>query len=216
MRQLISRSRLVCVNGPGGIGKSRLARRVALQVERSFRDGCWFVDLASADDPALLAELVAGCLGVPESSGRDSLHALGTYLEDREILLLLDNCEHHATDCVSLLAAILPQAPGLRVLATSQEVLGFPGVAVYRLPPLLVPDHHEPAEAAEVSPAVALFADRAANALNGFTLTTENIDAVVELCRRLDGMPLAIELAAANARVLSPAQLLDLPEHGLG
>ncbi len=215
MRQLISRSRLVCVNGPGGIGKSRLARRVALQVERSFRDGCWFVDLASADDPALLAELVAGCLGVPESSGRDSLHALHVPRGSRDPAASRQLRAPRNRLCISS-GRDPAAAPGLRVLATSQEVLGFPGVAVYRLPPLLVPDHHEPAEAAEVSPAVALFADRAANALNGFTLTTENIDAVVELCRRLDGMPLAIELAAANARVLSPAQLLDLPEHGLG
>ncbi|GAB7007048.1 LuxR family transcriptional regulator [Nocardioides sp. AN3] len=209
VRQLISRSRLVSVIGPGGVGKSRLAMRVAAQMERSFRDGCWLVELASATDPSMLAELVAGSLRIPERSDRDAVEALAGYFGDREFLLVLDNCEQLRAACASLLAAILPQAPGLRVLVTSQEVLALPGEAVYRLQPLVVPDHGESLDMAEVSPPVALFADRAANALNGFELTEENVDAVVELCRRLDGMPLAIELAAGHARVMLPAQILE-------
>jgi non-specific serine/threonine protein kinase len=209
VRQLMARSRLVSLIGPGGVGKSRLALRVAAQMERSFRDGCAVVELASAVDPAGVAELVAGSLGVPESSGRASEEALIAYVGNRELLLLLDNCEHVRDACASLLAVMLPKAAGLRVLVTSQEVLGIPGESVYRLQPLVVPEHGVTPEMAEVSPAVALFADRAASALNGFELTAGNAEAVVELCRRLDGMPLAIELAAAHARVMSPAQVLE-------
>jgi len=147
--------------------------------------------------------------GVPESSSHGSLQALAAYVGERELLLVLDNCERLTTECAALLDVLMPQAPGLRVLATSQGVLGLPGEAVYRLAPLIVPGPSATAETAEVSPAVALFADRAAHALNGFKLTAENVGSVVELCRRLDGMPLAIELAAAHARLLSPAQVLE-------
>jgi non-specific serine/threonine protein kinase len=130
VRQLISRSRLVSVIGPGGVGKSRLALRVASQLERSLRDGCWLVELAPVDDPSLLAELVAASLRIPESSGRDSASALAAFVADRELLLVLDNCEQITAACASLLASILPLAPGLRVLATSQEVLGLTGESV--------------------------------------------------------------------------------------
>lgn len=209
VRDLIGRSRLVSIIGPGGVGKSRLALRVAAQLEGRFRDGCRLVELDSTADPSLLPELIAASLEVPESSGRDSTDALAAYVGDRELLVVLDNCEQLRAECVSLLAAVLPLAPGLRVLVTSQEVLGVPGETVYRLKPLVMPDAPESADIAEVAPAVALFADRAASALNGFRLTEDNVVAVIELCRRLDGLPLAIELAAAQARVLLPSQVLD-------
>lgn len=209
LRRLLSQTRLVTVIGSGGVGKSRLALRLATKLQRTFTDGAWFVELASVSDPSLLPDAVAGALRVPERAERDSKEALQTYLADRDLLVVLDNCEHLRDASAALLAALLTHAPGLRVLATSQEVLGLPGEAVYRLEPLAVPYPSEGVKQAEMSPAVALFADRAANAMNGFQVTAENVSAVMELCVRLDGMPLAIELAAAHARFLTPAQILE-------
>lgn len=209
LRRLLSEARVVSVIGPGGVGKSRLALRVASEAQRAFRDGSWLVELASVSDPSLLPEAVAGGIHVPERPDRDPVEALRTYLADREVLLLLDNCEQLADACSALLAETLPWAPRVRVLATSQEVLGLPGEAVYPLQPLVVPDIGKGLGSAATSPATALFADRAASALNGFRVTKANVDAVVAICRRLDGLPLAIELAAAHARTLSPAQILD-------
>lgn len=209
LRRLLSQVRLATLTGPGGVGKSRLALRVATQLQRTFRDGAWLVELAAISDPSLLPEAVAGALRVPERAKRDPREALSTYLADRHLLVVLDNCEHLRDASAALLAEVLTHAPGLRVLATSQEVLGLPGEAVYRLGPLAVPSAREDVQQAEVSPAVALFADRAANAMTGFRVAAGNVDAVMELCRRLDGMPLAIELAAAHTRFLTPAQILE-------
>jgi predicted ATPase/DNA-binding CsgD family transcriptional regulator len=206
---MVSTSRLVSLIGPGGVGKSRLALRAATRLQHAFRHGVWLVELASMTDPALLPLAAAGVLRVPARPDRDPVEALRGYLSDRELLIVLDNCEQVRDACVALIAATLPHAPGLRVMATSREVLDVPGEAVYRLAPLDVPGRDGLAEAAEVSPAVALFVDRAERAMHGFKLTEENVDAVVELCRRLDGLPLAIELAAARARFLSPAQILE-------
>ena len=209
VRRLLSEARLVSVIGPGGVGKSRLALRVASELQRAFRDGIWLVELASVSDASLLPEAIAGAIRVPERSNRDPVEALRTYLSDRDALLVLDNCEQLRDACAAVLAATLPRAPEVRVLATSQDVLGLPGEAVYGLKPLAVPATREGLESAETAPAAALFADRAASALNGFCMTRENVDAVVDICRRLDGVPLAIELAAAHARLLSPAQILE-------
>jgi predicted ATPase/DNA-binding CsgD family transcriptional regulator len=205
----MSQSRLVSLIGPGGVGKSRLALRIAAHLGRNFHDGAWLVGLAPVSNPSLVPEAVAGALRVPDLSDRDPTEALSKYLSERELVVVLDNCERLRRACAELLAQMLPHAPDVRVLATSQEVLGLPGEAVYRLAPLALPQEGQAAEMAELSPAVALFADRAASAMNGFSVTQDNVDTVTELCRRLDGMPLAIELAAAHARFLSPAQILD-------
>ena len=208
VRDLLAHARLLSIIGPSGVGKSRFALRVGTQVQRSFRDGVWLVELAAVSDAALVTEVVAGALQVPEKSGREPAEALCHYLAQRQLLMILDNCEQLRDACAAVLSMALRRAPGLRVLATSQEVLGLPGEAVYRLNPLAVPGPDGGVEGAEVFPAVALFTDRAASAMHGFTMTRDNVEAVVELCRRLDGLPLAIELAAARARVLSPSEML--------
>lgn len=141
---------------------------------------------------------------MPEESGREPTEALCQYLAQRELLLILDNCEQLRDACTVLLSAVLLRSPRLRALATSQEVFGLPGETVYHLGPLAVPGRGEGMDAAELSPAVQLFADRAASAMHGFAVNEENVHAVVELCRRVDGLPLAIELAAAHARTLTP------------
>lgn len=209
VRQLLSQSRLVTLTGAGGIGKSRLALRAASEVRRGYRDGVWLVELASVSDPSLVAETMAGTLRGPDRSVRDPVEALTTFLAERDLLLVIDNCEQVMTACAPLTASLLRRAPALRVLATSREVLGVPGEQVYRLSPLPAPAPGDPAAGASAYPSVSLFTDRAAALMNDFTLSTENTDAVMELCRRLDGMPLAIELAAGYARLLTPVQILQ-------
>ncbi|WP_148046787.1 ATP-binding protein [Nocardioides pocheonensis] len=216
VRQLLGQARLVSVVGPGGVGKSRFSIRLATQVQKNFRDGAWLVELAAVTDSSLVAETMAGALQVPEESNRDPVQALCEYLAVRDALLVVDNCEHLREACAVVLSTVLSRSPKLRVLLTSQEVLGLPGEAVYHLGPLEVPDGDVGTDAAEISPAVALFADRAANALHGFTLTKESLQAVVDLCRRVDGLPLAIELAAAHARTFTPAQMLDRMDNRFG
>ncbi|PVG80706.1 LuxR family transcriptional regulator [Nocardioides gansuensis] len=208
VRHLLTQSRLVTLTGAGGIGKSRLALRVASEVRRSFPDGVWLVELASVSDPSLVPETIAGTLRGPDRSVRDPVEALTTFLAERDLLLVIDNCEQVMTACAPLTATLLRHAPAVRILATSREVMGVPGEQVYRLDPLPVPAPGDPAAGASAYPSVSLFTERAAAVVNGFTLSTENADAVMELCRRLDGMPLAIELAAGYVRLLSPVQIL--------
>jgi non-specific serine/threonine protein kinase len=204
---LVAESRLVTLTGTAGVGKSRLARRVAGLHGRTFRDGVSFVDLDDVTDQTLVVEAVAGALGVPEHSGRDAESALLGFVAGREMLLVMDNCGHVAETVTELLRDLLRAASGLHVLATSREVLGVPGEMTYRVEPLPVPASGDPAGAIEVSPAVALFVERASAAVHGFRLGTEDLATVVEICRRLDGIPLALELAAAQLRVMSPSEL---------
>lgn len=216
VRQLLGQARLVSVIGPGGVGKSRFAVQVATQIQKTFRDGVWLVELASVSNPRLVPEAVASVLLVPEQSDREPTEALCQYLAQRELLLVLDNCEQLRDACAVVLSTVLLRAPGLRVLATSQEVFGLAGEAVYQLDPLSVSNPEEGLAAAQLSPAVVLFADRAASAMHGFAVTKDNLQAVVELCRRTDGLPLAIELAAAHARTLTPAQMLERMDDRFG
>jgi predicted ATPase/DNA-binding CsgD family transcriptional regulator len=209
VRRLLSQSRLVTVSGAGGVGKSRLALRLAAQSQRTFDGGVRLVELASVSDPSLVAETVASSLQVPGRSNRDPLEALTTSLAGKSLLLVLDNCEQLTDACGPLVAELLRHAPQLRVLVTSRELLGLPGEAVYRLQPLRVPAEADSVAGASTYSAVSLFADRAATAMNGFAISSDNIEAVAGLCRRLDGMPLAIELAAAHTRSLSPRQILE-------
>jgi non-specific serine/threonine protein kinase len=207
VRRLVAESRLVTLTGTAGVGKSRLARRVAGLHSRTFRDGVALVDLDEVADQALVSEAVAGSLGVPEQSGRDAESALHAFVADREMLLVIDNCGHVAEAVTELLETLLRGSRGLHVLATSREVLGLPGEITYRVQPLPLPDEEDPASAIEVSPAVALFIERAAAAVPGFRLGSDDLSTVVEICRRLDGIPLALELAAAQLRVMSPSEL---------
>ena len=203
---LLERYRLVTVTGPGGVGKTRLAGAVAGRVAARFADGAWLAGLAPVRDPAWVPAAVAVALGVREQPGVPVAEALMRVLARRQLLVVLDNCEHVIGAGAELCAGLLQACDDVRVLATSREPLRIAGEAAYRLASLPVPS---PGDAgAEMAGAVALFTDRARAADAGFALTAENCGDVVRLVGRLDGIPLAIELAAARTEALGVSQLL--------
>ncbi len=204
----LGQHRLVTVTGPGGAGKTRLAGEVARRAAGRFADGVWLAELAAVRDPAQVAAVVATVLGVRDLPGVGAADALARALASRQLLLVLDNCEHVIGAAAELCGRLLLGADDVRVLATSREPLRIAGEARHRLGPLTLPDPGDPA-AAGGSEAVALFADRARQADTGFALDDETRLAVARLVTRLDGMPLAIELAAARVEALGAAQLLD-------
>ena len=204
---LLEEHRLVTVAGPGGVGKTRLAGQVARQVAGRFADGAWLAELAPVGDPAQLPGVAAAVLGVREQPGVPPAEAVARALARRQLLLVLDNCEHVIGAAAELCAGLLAACDDVRVLATSREPLGVAGEARYRLGPLTLPGG-DPADAGG-SEAVALFADRACQVDAGFALDAETGPAVARLVTRLDGMPLAIELAAARVEALGVTQLLD-------
>jgi predicted ATPase/DNA-binding CsgD family transcriptional regulator/transcriptional regulator with XRE-family HTH domain len=204
---LLARNRLVTVTGPGGSGKTRLAGEVARQVAHRFADGVWLAELAPVRDPALVAAVVASALGVREQPGRPAADSLARVLARRQLLLVLDNCEHVVGSAAGLCAGLLAACDDVRVLATSREPLRVAGEARYRLGPLGLPDLDELADVARAE-AVTLFADRARRADPRFALDDQTGPAVAQLVARLDGMPLAIELAAARVEALGVAGLL--------
>jgi predicted ATPase/DNA-binding SARP family transcriptional activator/Tfp pilus assembly protein PilF len=205
---LLRLSRLLTLTGPGGSGKSRLALRAGALAEAGYPDGVRLVELAPVSRPELVVPTVARALSANEEPGRTLLDSVTARLGDSETLLILDNCEHVIDAVADLIAALLPQCPRLRVLATSQTRLGVPGEASWPVPPMTLPDAGvaDPRAAAEAE-SVRLFCDRAALARPGFTLAEGNVAAVSDICRRLDGIPLAIELAAARVSALTTAQL---------
>ena len=207
-RKLLASSRMLTLTGVGGVGKTRLALRMAAEVRRTFADGVWFVELASLHDEQLLPNTVANTLELRQVSA-DPSGDLAAYLEDKRLLVVLDNCEHLSDACAVLAGKLLAAAPGLRILATSRHVLGVEGEQILVVPPLSTPDAQVGAGDAAHYDSVSLFLDRAAAVAPDFELADGNRDAVVELCRRLDGIPLAIELAAVWLRTLSPVQILD-------
>jgi predicted ATPase/class 3 adenylate cyclase/DNA-binding CsgD family transcriptional regulator len=198
VRQLLADNRLVTLTGAGGAGKTRLAVEIAARIAPEFRDGVWYVDLAPITHPAVVPVTVARALGLPDQPGRSTMDTLLRFVADRQLLILLDNCEHLLDASAELVVALLAGAPGLTVLATSREPVGVTGEATWRVPSLSLADE-----------AIELFADRARLAQTGFTVTDDNAAAVAEICGRLDGMPLAIELAAARVRALSLAEILE-------
>ena len=219
---LLATVRLVTLTGVGGVGKTRLARRVADRVRAGSRHGVWFVDLATVNgqqwstgqgpDPQLVARRVAVALGVREASPQPHQQLLTDYLAHRRLLLVLDSCEHLVDSVAELAHTLLRGCRGVRILATSREPLGVPGEAQFVVEPLPTPDPHRLPDALEGlmdCDSVALFADRAAQARTGFRLTAANREAVAGICHRLEGVPLAIELAAARVQTLSPQQVLD-------
>jgi predicted ATPase/DNA-binding CsgD family transcriptional regulator len=205
---LLAGHRLVTVTGPGGSGKTRLASEVARRVADRFADGVWLVELAPLQDPALAAAVVATALGVREQPGEPAAGALPRVLARQQLLLVLDNCEHVIGAAAALCAGLLSACDDVRILATSREPLAVAGEARYRLAPLALPDLDDLADAARAE-AVALFADRARNVDAHFALDDQTAPAIARLVTRLDGMPLAIELAAAQVEALGVTQLLD-------
>ena len=205
---LLAEYRLVTVTGPGGVGKTRLAGEVARQVADRFADGAWLVELAAVPDPAQVPSAVVAALGVRPPPGVSATEALTRVLARRQLLVVLDNCEHVIGAAAALCGELLRACDDLRILATSREALRIAGEAVYRLTPLPVPDPEAGGADVADAEAVALFADRARAADAGFALTGANRDDVARLVGRLDGMPLAIELAAARVAALGLAPLL--------
>ena len=205
---LLAEYRLVTVTGPGGAGKTRLAGPVARVVADRFADGAWLAELAPVRDPAQVAAVVAAALGVREQPGVPVAGAVARVLARQQLLLVLDNCEHVIGAAVELCARLLAACDDVRVLATSREPLAIAGEARYRLSPLTLPDLDDLAGAAQTE-AVALFADRARSADRHFALDEQTGPVVARLVARLDGMPLAIELAAARVEALGVTQLLD-------
>ena len=209
VRRMLASSRLLTLTGVGGVGKTRLALRTATSLRRAFPDGVWFVELAALNDPQLLPHTVASALDLHHVS-EAPLADLADHLQDKQLLVVLDNCEHLTDACAMVVGKLLAAAPGLHVLATSRQVLGVEGEQVLAVPPLLTPEDGLPS-AGETShyEAVALLVERARAVDPEFEVTEGNRDEVIELCRRLDGLPLALELAAVWLRALSPAEILD-------
>jgi len=210
VRKKLTEARLVSLAGPGGVGKTRLAIRAATDLGRGFRGGAWLAELAEVRDPDLVGSAVLAALDLRDQAATEPLALLRSYLRDKELLLVVDNCEHLLEPAAELVADLLKAAPGLRVIATSREPLSVAGEHVVPVPPLELPpaDPGEPLASLRRSEAVMLFTERAAAASGTFELTTGNQAAVADLCRRLDGLPLAIELAAVRTRVLTVAQIL--------
>jgi predicted ATPase/DNA-binding CsgD family transcriptional regulator len=206
VRERLRGGRVVTLTGPGGCGKTRLALRVAALAEADFADGARLVELAPLTDPALVPASVAQALGVSERDAPTPAAALVHALAGREQLVVLDNCEHVLEAAAGLAATLLAQCPRVRILATSRERLDVPGELVFPVPPLGLPTGGS-AAAVAASEAGLLFAARAGAASPGFELTAHNSDAVAQVCARLDGIPLAIELAAARCPALGPAEL---------
>ena len=204
VRDLLLASRLLTLTGTGGVGKTRLGLAVAESFLESCPAGVWLIELAPIADPAVVPDAVAQVLGVPEDRGRSRTETLIAHIGAREMLIVLDNCEHLLAACAALTARLLQACRGLRVLATSREALGVSGERWFRVPPLTVPGrvHLASAEQAGTYEAVRLFVARAQDRRDDFTLTEHNTRAIVEICARLDGMPLAIELAAARVSAL--------------
>ena len=212
LRRLLSAHRLVTLTGIGGCGKTRLAVQAAADALDAYPDGVWLVELAPLSEPSLVEQQLAMVLGIREAAavGGPSLRSLTDRLVDhlaaRRTLVLLDNCEHLVAACAGLAARLVGSSRGLTVLATSREPLGVAGEVTFGVPPLAVVDSADPVQISNAE-AVRLFVDRAGLVDPGFALTSDNAPAVASICRRLDGIPLAIELAAARTRSLSPQQL---------
>ncbi len=209
VKRLLSGSRVVTLVGVGGVGKSRLSMRVAVDVRRAFPDGVWLVELAALENPELLAQIVAEALEIRDRSSRPPVETLIDHLRDKRALVVLDNCEHLLDDCAVLSERLIRAAPDLRILATSRQALGIAGEQTMSVSTLPLPTSDLPLESMVQCDAVRLFVERARAVMPDFAVTPENCDVVEQICLRLDGIPLAIELAAVRLRALTAPQLLD-------
>ena len=209
--RLIAANRLVTLTGPGGTGKTRLSLRVAADLLDSFPHGVWFVELAALADPTLVPQTVMTTLGLREESGRSLLEILTDFLRAKTVLLILDNCEHLVEASAQLAETLLQACPNLRLLVSSREALGIPGETPYRVPSLAIPDGHTAysAESIVQFEAARLFMERAKAVAPAFAVSDENASAIAKICARLDGIPLAIELAAARVKILKVEQIAE-------
>ena len=209
VKNALANHRLVTLTGPGGTGKTRLSLQVAADVLEAFPKGVWFVELAPLADPALVAQKAAFALGLRELQGRPAQDVLSDYLREKTLLLILDNCEHLVEACAALADALLRACPGLKILASSREALGIAGEAPFGVGSLTNPDPRRlpPIETLTQYEAVRLFIERATTVLPTFAVTNENAPALAQICHKLDGIPLAIELAAARVKVLRVEQI---------
>jgi len=212
--ELLSTCRLVTLTGPGGCGKTRLSLEIAERVQDTHPHGVWLVELASLADPSLIPQTLAAVLGLREegggyTGGRPILTVLTDFLRTRTLFLVLDNCEHLIEACARLADGLLRACPKIHILASSRETLGISGEATYQVPSLGVPDLHELLSVDQLLQyaSVKLFVERAGTVLPGFTVTGDNAPAVVQVCHRLDGIPLVIELAAAWVKMLTVEQI---------
>src|SRR5579871_3380539 len=205
VKALLEQSRLLTLTGSGGSGKSRLALQVAAEALEQFPEGVWLVELAALSDPALVPHTVASILRIREQAGKTLIHSLVETLKTKHMLLLLDNCEHLLVACAQLADALVRACPNVKILASSREALGIAGEQTYRVPTLSLPDPQQAANVASVSrsEAVQLFIERARLLKSDFVVTDPIAPALASVCHRLDGIPLAIELAAARIRSLS-------------
>jgi predicted ATPase len=204
VKRLLPTTGLLTITGTGGSGKTRLALRVAADLVDQYPDGVWLARLASLSEPTLVPQTIASAMGIPERPGRPLIETVADYLQPKTVLLVLDNCEHLLQACGDLVDTLLRLAPNVRVLATSREVLGIEGERIYRIPSLSVPDVSRlpPPDALSQFDAVQLFVERAAFSKPGFEITSDNAAEVAQVVHRLDGLPLAIELAAARVKAL--------------
>lgn len=198
LRQIVGENRLVTLTGAGGVGKTRLAVQVADEMESDFADGVWYVDLAPIADPDTVPVAATRALGLPDQAGRSTMDTLTRAIAGRHMLIVLDNCEHLIDACASLTLALLATCPAVTILATSREPIRVAGEVAWAVPSLSL-----------AGEAIALFTDRARQVRPDFVVSEDNLETVSEICRRLDGIPLAIELAAARVRALSLVQILD-------
>jgi predicted ATPase/class 3 adenylate cyclase len=210
IKHLLSRTRLLTLSGSGGNGKTRLALQAAAEMVDQFTNGVWFVDMATVLDPTLIATMVATTLRLREQSGQAILETLVAFLRDKRLLLILDNCEQIVSACAELAEKLLKTCPDLRILATSREGLGIVGETTWRVPSLPTPSNQDlnSFEKIAESPSVRLFVDRAASVVRDFRLTPKNAPAIAKVCQRLDGIPLAVELAAARVKTISPEEIV--------
>jgi predicted ATPase/class 3 adenylate cyclase/DNA-binding CsgD family transcriptional regulator len=197
IREALADNRLVTLTGAGGAGKTRLAIQVVGEMATEFADGLWYVDLAPITDPEVVPVTAARALGLPDQPGQPTMDVLLRFIRDRRMLILLDNCEHLLDASAGLIIALLGACPALTLLTTSREPIGVTGEVSWRVPSLSLADD-----------AIELFSDRARRTKPEFRVTVHNTETVTEICRRLDGLPLAIELAAARIRALSPSEIL--------
>src|SRR5918997_1724104 len=211
VERLLENNRLLSLTGSGGCGKTRLALAAASELVEGFEDGVWLVELAPLADPSLVAQAVASTLGVREQPGRSLTEMLSDYLGSKKLLLVLDNCEHLIEACAELAESLLRFCPGLCVLATSREALGITGEVAWPVPSLSLPDLRRLPDIGSLPEyeSARLFVERAVAVRPDFVLTEQNASAVAQVCYRLDGMPLAIEFAAARTTVLSVEEVAD-------